>query len=425
MWRNESWLKKNIHWEWRVSEIDISGRQSFNTIFWDKVVARKVDNISIKFDLWILEAQAIKTELNWATATTSESRLFLQTWTATNWSVIINSIETVRYRPWHELFWYFTYAWPEWWIAGSKNFIGSFDDDNGYYIWYSWTDFVVWRRIWLVDNEQLRANFIDKLDWTWKSKMIIDTSKINIFRITFWYLWIAPATFEIYWGSAIGRVAFAVIDIINTSQKLTIESPNLPIRAEITKTSWATNITWYSWSWNGWYYNGWGSIVANIPSHYNTWAWIAMTWTWLEAVVNFRHKSTFNSLPSKVVAKMILNNFANTASWDIIVIYMIARPTTVWWVDPNSLSYTDVNTNRSTLEYSEWWWVIVWWTIVFAQYLVWWGWWSGKFSWEWWLETSELWLSGWPWDYFSVGFQRIDWSWAYTALCSFNFMELF
>jgi hypothetical protein len=281
LWHNEYWeVEKIITSKWKVNIInkDISWRTSFNTLFWDKITAQKVDMISIKFDTWILTNEIISIPLNWATATEINSRLLIQSSTATNWSITFQSKAITRYIPWHDIYAYFTYAWLDWWIAWSKHYKGLFDLYNGYYIWFNGINFVIGRRSNQIDYEQSRNDFIDKLDWNSDSKFNIDFTKINIFRITFGYLWIAPAIFEIYWWAEKWWIKFAVIDIINTITSLAIESPNLPIRIELIKTSWVTNIRWTSWSWNAWYYWSVWVSIWDIANSYNTWLWQALTW---------------------------------------------------------------------------------------------------------------------------------------------------
>ena len=411
-------------WSLKMSTSDGAGRTSFNTIFWDTVTASKQDNISLKWNLGLIADDFVITENNGATATETNSRLFLQSSTATNWQVIIESRDRVIYRPWHDLFWYFTYAWPEWWVAWSINYIWIYDDNDWYYIWYNGTDFVIWRRKGWVDYQVTQANWNkDKLDWTWNSWFILDHTKINIFRVNFWYLWIAPCIFEI--KTSVWWVEFHTTDTLNNSDELAIENPNLPIRAEITKTSGTTNITWYSGSWNWWYYN-WGiSYIWNKANNYNTWLWQALTWTWVENVVIFHLKDTFNGKQNVVTARMVHADFNNNATWDIIKASIIANPTSVWWTAVASLTYTDIDTNNSTVEYSAWWWVIVWWKTIYAQYQVGGGWWNSAFAWWWSVTAQELWLIWRPWDYFAVVYQRVSWTGAYNALMNINWLEVF
>ena len=407
------------------SNKDSGWNEAFNTIFWEKVTSKKIDMISEKFDHWIFFDDFNKTETNWWTITESNSRLLVQSSTTVNWQAIFETKDVVRYRPWHEIFAFFTYGWLDWWIIWAKQFIWNFNTDNGYYVGFNDEDFIVWRRISWVDNEQHRIDFLDKLDWIWNSVFTIDFTKINIFRITFWYLWIAPAIFQVYWWSKLWWITFAIIDIINVSTELAIESPNLPIRVEIIKTSWVTNIRWVSWSWEWWYHNWWDFNVWNRSNHYDTWLWESLTWTWVENVIAFRLKSTFNWKSNKATAQLVHWDFNNDATWDIIVMNIVANPDTIWGTVVWSLSYTDIDTNNSMVEYKAAWWVVVWWKTIYTQYMIWWGWWSWAFAWWWSIAAEELWLLWRPWDIFAVTYTRISWTWGYKALMNMNWIELF
>lgn len=420
-----------MDWNSNVLEwVDISGRTSFNTIFWDKVITEKNDSISLKFDLWIQTNVLTITTANGWTATESNSRLVMQTSTAVNWSVIMQSKDVVRYRPWHDIYAYFTYAWANGGVAWCKQYIWIMNSANGYYLGFNWVNFVVWRRKASVNNEQLRDNFFDRLDGTSDSEFNIDFTKLNIFRISFWYLWIAPAIFEIYWWSEKWWIKFAVIDIVNTSQELTVETPNLPLRIEATKTSGAVNIVWYSWSLCGWFYNWWTwlNYVWNIPNSYNTGLWITITPVWandIMAVVTFRLKATFNWKTNTATAKLVSNFFSSDSSWNIILWQIVANPTTVWWVAVWSLTYTDINTNNSMIEYSNGAWIVAWWTVLYSEYMVW-NWVGGTATkGVWGASAEDLWLLWRPWDIFTITYRRVSGTGAYKALLNMNWIELF
>jgi hypothetical protein len=84
-----------------------------------------------------------------------------------------------------------------------------------------------------------------------------------------------------------------------------------------------------------------------------------------------------------------------------------------------------VSATNSTVEYKELWWVVVGWTEVYTDYMQWgWGW-SWAYAWDADLDAEALWLKGRPWDYFAITYERVSWTWAYTALSSLNWTEEF
>lgn len=421
-------LKVNNKWQLSSEDSDPAWRQGLNTIFWDSIVAWKIDEIEVKFDLWIPLELTTTTTANGGTVTESTSRAILQTSTTTNGSAKIESADRVRYSPWHDIYAYFTYAWLDWWVVGSTNYAWIFDDENGYMIWYDWTQFkAIRRKGWSDTSYNQWSWLLDNLDWNWASWFTLDHTKINIFRITFWYLGIASAVFEIYTWPAKWWVAFHYTGTENSLTELAIENPNLPIRCEIIKTSWATNVRGLSWSWNAWYYNADSeNTVWSLSKNYDTWiTWQALTWTWNENVVIFHLKDTFNWKASHVKIKKVFWEFKNTATADTIVARVIKNPTTVWWIAVASLSYTDIDTNNSVMEYSAWGWVVVWWEVKFSTYMQWWGSWWNAFAWASDIDADKLGLTFRPDDYFAIVYTRVSWSWAYNALFSDTWIELF
>jgi len=409
-----------------LNGVDGSWRSSFNTIFGDKVTATKQDNILLKFDYGILSSLMSTTTANGGAVSESNGRAKINSSTATNGQARLESKDRVRYAPWHDIYCYFTAVWENGWVAWATQFFGIYDDNDWYRIGYDWTDFKVQRIAdWSVDVELTQANFNhDTLDGNGASGFTLDQTKMNIFRINFGYLWIAPAYFEVFGGHDKGWIHFADIDTVNTQAELAVRDPDLPFRMDITKTSWATDLVCYSWSVWAWYYNWDRAFVWTIPNSHDNGTWLALTWTWIENVTVYHIKETFNWRANHVNAKLQRLEANNTATSDIIKCSIIANPTTVGWTAVASLSYTDAWT-ESIVEVSDWGWVVVWGTVIYTTYMVWWGGWSWAFSWSSNVDADALWLVGRPWDYFAVSYQRVSWSWAYTALTALNWVELF
>jgi hypothetical protein len=73
---------------------------------------------------------------------------------------------------------------------------------------------------------------------------------MNIWRITYGYLGVLPAQFEIYGGPGIGWIHFAYISIIGSGNQLAIENPFLPLRMHVTSDG-TNEVTMYTGSWSG------------------------------------------------------------------------------------------------------------------------------------------------------------------------------
>lgn len=216
-----------------------------------------------------------------------------------------------------------------------------------------------------------------------------------------------------------------MIDLINSSEDLTIDSPNLPISIEV-KNTWSTS-NWYiqSWSWNWWFYNWtFQSKVWDVPHWYNSWLGTNLTGVWNENSIIFKLKTTFNWKINKTKVKLVHSQFSSTATWDIIKVQIIANPTSIWWVLVWSLTYIDTEAD-STVQYKESWWVVSWWTPIFTTYLMWWGSWSWATKWNESVNAEDIWLIWNPWDYFAICYERVTGTWAYKSLSALNWLELF
>jgi len=108
--------------------------------------------------------------------------------------------------------------------------VGLFDDDNGFAIGTLGADFGAFRKVggvWV--DEITQANFnLDKLDGSGPSEFFLDKTKMNIFRITYGYLGIAPIFYQVYSGKEKSWVTFHVIDLTNSQTTTHVENPYLP-----------------------------------------------------------------------------------------------------------------------------------------------------------------------------------------------------
>lgn len=156
---------------------------------------------------------------------------------------------TVSYRPQAEVYAAFTAIFTTG-TAGSIQRLGIYDTSNGFFLGFEGTSFGLTLRKAGVDTRTAQASFnLDTLTGAAGSKYTragvpeaMDPTKDQLYRIRFGWLGAAPIIWEIL--SPDGKwVPFHIIRHPNTVAATTINSPNLPITLEATKTSGATNIT--------------------------------------------------------------------------------------------------------------------------------------------------------------------------------------
>ena len=182
-------------------------------------------------------------------------------------SGVLESHEPIRYRPGHESFAYFTtiFGTPE---TGVNQYHGVLNDESGFAVGYQSETFGVIRRTNSIDNfynssigtDEYIA--IDKLDGLGVSSFKLDQAKLNIFKISYGWLGIAPTLFWVYGGFQKGWILFGVIDLINKLTTVSISNPTVPVKMEVIRASGSgASVTMKSGSWCG------GSVTGQDDDH--------------------------------------------------------------------------------------------------------------------------------------------------------------
>lgn len=167
-------------------------------------------------------------------------------------SAIGESIYKCKYRPAHEQYCFFTAAFTTG-VANSFQRIGLFDANNGFFIGYEGTSFGVTLRTGTTDTFTTRASWNgDPLDGSSGSKFTragtpeaINLTYSNLFRIRFAWLGSASIYFEVFSPDG-GWVVFHTIRIPNSQLNPSIQTPELPISIQVTKTSGASDLSVYT-----------------------------------------------------------------------------------------------------------------------------------------------------------------------------------
>lgn len=164
---------------------------------------------------------------------------------------------TIKYDPGHEIYAEFTASFTAPTHANSYQRIGPYDTNNGFFIGYEGTTFKITRRSNSSDTSVAKGAWSeDNLTGAVGSKFTragtpeaVDFTKINIFRIRFGWLGVAPILFDIM--SPDGEwVTFHKILYPNSQTVVSVESTELPITVDIAKlTADATNLVINSGCW--------------------------------------------------------------------------------------------------------------------------------------------------------------------------------
>lgn len=231
-----------------------SSTTPFVSSFGDMLAAEKVDSFNMMFQYNVptdLISQttsgtgAISSDIPFAVLTSS---------TNGTGSAQLESKAKLRYVPGHEGYAYFTAIFTTG-IANSTQYIGLIDDNDGWAIGYNGTAFsIFWRRntgdpsptTTIIASTSFN---LDKLDGTGPSKMTIDPTKLNVYRISFGWLGAAPIIFEILREDGVW-FPFHMIKFPNTEADTSTKSSVLPLRAYAYTSSASGNVVLKTPSWN-------------------------------------------------------------------------------------------------------------------------------------------------------------------------------
>lgn len=218
-------------------------------IFGALVTANRNNQIEVDFSSGIVNSTVNTSYSNSGAAVIANGYATFSTGTATSATAKGVSFTKINYVPAHEIYVDFTTAFTIPTSANSFQRIGLYDSSNGVFIGYNGTTFVVGYRSGGIDTIVPKSSWDDPLIGGSTSLFTrsgipeaIDFSKFNIWRIRFGWLGGAPIVFEVVTPD--GKwIAFHTIKYPNTNVAPHIQSPNLPVTIEVSKTSAdATNL---------------------------------------------------------------------------------------------------------------------------------------------------------------------------------------
>lgn len=321
------------------------GTQPFITAFGDKIVTKRNDQISLMFQYNVpTDLLNISTPVSTGSVTQGTGLLRLNTGTASDGSVTVSSKNYLHYSPGHEGEILFTAAWPNGSAANSQQFIGLIDDNDGWALGYNGTTFsILFRRFSGTDSFIPQSSFnLDPLDGSGPSGFTIDTTKINVFRISYGWLGVASVTFQLVLPNGTW-IAFHRIEYPNTETTPHLENPSLPIRAFVANSGNTTDLQLRTICWNA-TIGGEDAparqfIVGNEGKTINS--------TSDQPIITIRNKTTFppsSEQENKTLARVIVGVVGVEQNRQGLFQYYKNATLT-------GASYTDVNSSQSTVEY--------------------------------------------------------------------------
>lgn len=421
----------DMKWNIKTSMTDEAWNTAFLGAFSELLVWTKKTDISVQFQYNLLNTEF---DLNPNTSITTGDWIkvslnsYAEVSSATTWTAIIESRDSIAYEPWHTGFadftWLFIWTWNGW--------VWPHDNDD----WFplkivNWNASFWYLKSWVEKWSGWVNGFDDQANWNWTLKPeLVDFSKVNIFRVTFWYLWVANPTLWIRLDK------WYTLHTVLTEWRLEwthLDNPVFPIR--IKAENW---MIVRSWSWNGWNIWNWKRVSSRGFTFPNTMIsdWVVTEEQWSMDLVStnvwtialFRSKALYGWKKNKVKARLLSYEFnVDIPAWNIVwqVVFQIVRVSTLSWV----WSFTSINNNSSIMEYDyiTWTWASV--NILTSnplitktvQYV-----WSSKWwvSWSASIDAKSLWAFAYSWDIFWVIAKDLWWN-SVTVRIDMNWEEIF
>ena len=249
--------KQNIPFN---SIVDHAGREIMVSTFGDLVTGTKQVDISVSFQYFIDPDKVSEISTGTGAASTDNSRLKLTASSGGAGTCEVKSRVPIVYRTGLSAFTEFTASFDPY-KPGTTQECGVFNyGGNGYALSINSDNKLVvnhYRAGVLISSVSQGYTIsgdgfaFDQLDGSGESGFTFDPQGMNIFRIEYGYLGVAPAILEVYGGHLLGWIPFHVVEIINTgTNELIIDNPHVHMTFRVT-TDGTNTINMYSGSWLG------------------------------------------------------------------------------------------------------------------------------------------------------------------------------
>lgn len=236
----------------KVISQDTSWRSWTKGVFWESFSTDVTNDIVVQFSYGI-SLQDIKspTEKNNGTVWLKDgNELYVQANSTADWEAFAESIDNVRYRPGHTGVFLFTAGFENGELEGWQTFVWPHDSDNGFRLGYNDSGDLV---IQILKNGSvvhetkkdswngMRQGFIDDIDF----------SKLQVFRLFYGYLGIAPISLEVIYPQTDEFYPLHTFRLQWTQTETHTDLPYLPIKAQAKNTSGTPAKAVFSGSWRG------------------------------------------------------------------------------------------------------------------------------------------------------------------------------
>lgn len=319
----------------RTDQQDYAGRQAQNAIFGDAIVAERIPDVIMHFAYGVASTKTTQSVTGTGAISEANAAVTVSSGAGVGTSDIISD-DSIRYHAGFDNYALFTAAFSAG-DAGSYQWIGPHDANNGYAIGQEEGVFKLLRRSGGADVEKITID-IDAMAWN-----EFDTTKLNIFRVNYGYLGVAPDIYEVYAGADLGWQTLGTMEVLNEQAIPSIELPVLPITAEAGRTSGSGAVTITTASWSGGRIGPSGERHPNEISGSLSNSKAAIT-TELN-ILTLRSKATLGGITNRV--RVHVDLFTMACDGTKITNIRVVKNAALW----GTPVYNDYDTATSVIEY--------------------------------------------------------------------------
>lgn len=309
---------------------DFAQRQNINAMFGDKMVGRRVPDILVQFQYGLSANDVSETVSGTGVITSGNAVAQLSTGASTG-KATLDSKKILRYQPGFDGYCMFTAAFSAG-EAGTSHRFGIFDDQNG-----AWVGRIAGQLTFGVRSAGVDIPY----DININKHGLVDTN-LNIYRITYGWLGIAPWVLEVYCGLVKGWAVVKTHEIAGQQAVPSTEQPSQRMRAEVERTSGSGAQTIKSCSWSA----GRIGTTGLLPSDRTRFAeGKHLTASTEQNIVTITAVNTLNGVENKVVSELLMMAGASDGTKEARL-HLLKNATIV-----GSDTFTAVNSGESSILY--------------------------------------------------------------------------
>ena len=303
------------------------------------------NDVLVQFQYNIADYDVTSTTSGSGSVAQANNMAVLSTGTTSSSLAEIVSTGKLRYRPGHTAIANFSALWANGGVAGYRQRIGPYNDTDGFYIGYNGTDRVIGFL-----NGGVATEYTSDT-WNGADFSSVDWTQLNVFRIKFGWLGVAPVVFEVMKPGTNEYITLHSIQLQSVRAEPHVGNPALPIHMDVEDTA-GTGTTDVIMKTGSWQCGVMGLCATCGNRPFADEQSVTLTTGGAEqSIVNYQSVSTYQGKINKVRSKLLRYQFhvdpPASANDFGTVIFRFRRVQSVG----GTPVWTNINANNSVIQY--------------------------------------------------------------------------